>query len=67
MSPKMPDNQNEREERTAQYRQNAETLRWLAAKIRFDFCRRTQLFALAAGFDQLADRVDEPCLREAAD
>jgi hypothetical protein len=53
-------------ERAALYRQTAEKRRKLAANIRFDFCRREQLFALADGFDRLAERVAQP-RREAAD
>jgi hypothetical protein len=40
------------------YRQTAERLREMAAKIRFDFRRQQQLHALADGFDRLASRVE---------
>ena len=46
------------EGRAELYRQNAQALRRFAAELRFDFCRREQLLALAAGFDRFADRLD---------
>ena len=55
------------ESQAARYRQNAETLRRLAAEIRFDFCRRQQLLALADGFDRFAQRLERSPLKEAAD
>jgi hypothetical protein len=42
----------------ALYRQTARTLRQLAAQIRFDFCRREQLLALADGFDRYVERLE---------
>jgi len=54
-------------EQEASYRQTAGTLRRLAAEIRYDFCRREQLLALAAAFDRLADRVEGSLTPEAAD
>ena len=63
----MSDTEDEREARAAVYRQNAITLRRLAAEIRFDFCRREQLGALADGFDRLADRLEVSPLAHAAD
>jgi hypothetical protein len=44
------------QESGANHRETAETLRQLAGKLRFDLCRRRQLFALADGFDRLAER-----------
>ena len=55
------------ESQAARYRPNAETLRRLAAEIRFDFCRRQQLLALADGFDRFAQRRERSPLKEAAD
>ena len=63
----MLDTEDERATRAAVYRENAITLRRLAAEIRFDFCRREQLCVLAGAFDRLADRVAGPALKEAAD
>ena len=60
-------NDGEQEARAALYRQTASTLRQLAAKVRFDFRRRSQLLALAAGFDRYADRIEGSPIREAAD
>ena len=54
-------------EQEASYRQTARTLRRLAAEIQYDFCRREQLLALAAGFERLADRVEGSPLEHAAD
>jgi hypothetical protein len=48
----------ERTHDPAHYRDIAESLRRLAAKSRFDLCRRAQLLALAAGFERLAGRVE---------
>ncbi len=53
--------------RAAVYRHNAGTLRLLAAEIRFDFCRRDQLIALAAGFERLAERLEGSPLECPAD
>ena len=53
-----PDKLDEEVERAALYRRSAEHLRQLAAEVRFDFCRREQLLALAAGFDRFADRLE---------
>ena len=44
-------------ERARYYRATARKLRELAAAVRYDFRRRDQLLALAAGFDRAADRV----------
>jgi hypothetical protein len=60
-------NGGEQEARAALYRQSARTLRQLAAEIRYDLRRRSQLLALAAGFDRYADRVEGSPIREAAD
>ena len=57
----------EQEPRVALYRESARTLRRLAAEIRFDFRRQSQLLALAAGFERLADRVEGSLLAHAAD
>lgn len=62
----MLNDEDEQRERATLYRQNAKTLRRLAAEIRFDFCRRHQLFALAAGFDRLAERQEGSPLKHAA-
>jgi hypothetical protein len=47
--------------------QRSSGLRRLAAEIRFDFCRRQQLLALADGFDRFAQRLERSPLKEAAD
>ena len=65
--PKAPPDDIVEDERAALYRQSARTLRQLAAEVRFDFCRREQLLALAAGFDRFADRVEQAPLKRAAD
>jgi len=57
----------ERETRAALYRHSARTLRQLAAEIRFDFRRRSQLFALADGFDRYAERLEGSILEGVAD
>jgi hypothetical protein len=49
------------------YRHSARTLRQLAAEIRFDFRRRSQLFALADGFDRYAERLEGSILEDVAD
>ena len=49
----------------ARYREVAETLRHLAAKTRFDLCRRAQLVALADGFERLAVRVEREAIAAA--
>ena len=46
------------DDRAELYRQSAERLRLLAAKVRFDFGRQQQLLALAEAFDRLAERVE---------
>ena len=51
----------------ALYRHSARTLRQLAAEVRFDFCRREQLLALADGFDRYAERLEASSLKHAAD
>ena len=63
----MVDEQNEDECRAALYRQSANSLRRIAADLRFDFCRREQLLSLAGGFDRLAERLEGSTLKEAAD
>jgi hypothetical protein len=45
-------------QRIARYRDTAETLRSLANAVRFDFSRREQLLALAAGFERAAERIE---------
>lgn len=45
-------------ERARYYRATARKLRELAAAVKYDFRRRQQLHALAAGFDRAADRVE---------
>lgn len=53
---------------TANYRETAQTLRRLAGELRFDFCRRNQLLALADGFERLAERMRKQLVAaEAAD
>ena len=56
-----------REPRSTLHRQSARTLRRLAAEIRFDFCRRELLLALADGFERLAERVKRSGIKETAD
>ena len=63
----MVDEQNEDECRAALYRQSANSLRRIAADLRFDFCRREQLLSLAGGFDRLAKRLERLPLKDAAD
>jgi hypothetical protein len=53
-----PDDAEDDRERAVLYRQSAEHLRNLAAEVHFDFCRREQLLALAAGFHRLAARIE---------
>jgi hypothetical protein len=55
------------EARPAVYRQNAIALRRLATEIRYDFRRRSQLLALADGFERLADRGEGSPQEHAAD
>ena len=55
------------EDRAATYRANAETLRQIAMKVRFDLCRRQQLLVLADAFDRLAGRLEAPAMKAAAD
>lgn len=47
-----------RHPRAEKYRDSAETLRRLAARLHFDVERRGQLLALADEFDRLADYVE---------
>ena len=61
-----PENQSD-EDRAELYRQSAETLRQLAAEMRFDFGRRQQLLTLANAFERLADRLERSPLNRAAD
>ena len=63
----MVDDLAEQEARFTLHRQSARTLRRLAAEIRFDFCRREQLLALADGFERLAERVKRSGIKETAD
>jgi hypothetical protein len=51
----------------ALYRETAGTLRQLAAEIRFDFRRRSQLLALADGFDRYVARIEGSLVALAAD
>ncbi len=60
-------NDGEQEGRAAYYRQTARTLHRLAAEIRFDFRRQSQLSALASAFDRLAEKVEKSLLEHAAD
>ena len=54
--------------RSDNYRAIARQLRWLAfEKVPFDLCRRKQLLALAAGFDDFADRIEPTNEKIAAD
>ena len=53
--------------RAAQYRENAEALREMAARIRFDFNRRQQGLALADAFDRRAEMLEGLLLKKAAD
>lgn len=62
----MPNDIEDREEQAAIYRESAARLRSIAATLRFDLCRREQLYALAAGFDRLAARLDAWPLSNAA-
>ena len=57
----------EQEPRAALYRESARTLRRLAAEVRYDFRRQSQLLALATGFERLANRVEGSLLERAAD
>ncbi len=63
----MMNDSDDQEPRAATYRLNARSLRRLAFEVRFDFCRQKQLHALAEGFEQLADRLEESPLKHAAD
>jgi hypothetical protein len=49
------------------YRGNAHALRRMADQVRFDFCRRNQLLALADAFDRLAERLEGSPQKQAAD
>jgi hypothetical protein len=60
-------NNSEQEARAALYRETARTLCRLAAEISYDFGRRSQLLALAAGFDRYAERLEGSLLEYAAD
>ena len=53
--------------RAAQYRENAEALRNMAAQIRFDFNRRQQILALADAFERRAEMLEGLPLKKAAD
>ena len=57
----------EQQARATFYRETARTLRRLAAEIRYDFRRQSQLGALADGFDRYADRVEGSLLADVAD
>ena len=63
----MLDAEDDFQERAALYRQSARTLRRLAAEVRFDFCRRERLLALADGFDRYPERREASSLKQAAD
>jgi hypothetical protein len=56
----------EQQARVALYRQSARNLRQLAAEIRFDFRRRSQLLALADGFDRYVARIEGSPVAHAA-
>ena len=62
-----PDSPSEQEDRAAMYRETADKLRQLAAEVRFDFGRRAQLLALAAGFDRRAAQLEGLPIKRAAD
>ena len=47
----------EEEAGASNYSETASKLRRLADELRFDFCRRNQLLALADGFERLAERL----------
>ena len=53
--------------RAAQYRENAEALRKMAAQIRFDFNWRQQILTLAEAFDRRAEMLEGLPLKKAAD
>ena len=57
----------EEEASASHYRETASKLRRLAGELRFDFCRRNQLLALADGFERLAERLGKRFETEAAD
>jgi hypothetical protein len=57
----------EEEAGASNYREIASKLRRLAGELRFDFCRRNQLLALADGFERLAERLRKRFRTEAAD
>jgi hypothetical protein len=59
----MPDDERSRAER---YREDARRLRAVAQELRFDLRRRSQLLALAEGYDKSAARIEEQ-LRDATD
>lgn len=54
------------DERAAYHRRTAETIRGMAATIRFDHLRKRQLLALADAFDRLADQIAKRGVSEAA-
>lgn len=54
------------DERASRHRQTADTIRQIAANLRFDHLRRRQLLALADAFDRLAGRIAKGRLHEAA-
>jgi hypothetical protein len=54
------------DERAAYHRRTAETIRRLAAQIRFDHLRKRQLLALADAFDRLAGPIAKRGINEAA-
>ena len=57
----------EQEARAALYRETARTMRRVAAEISYNFGRRSQLLALAAGFDRYAEKLEGSLLEHAAD
>jgi hypothetical protein len=53
-------------ERAAYHRRSAETIRGMAAKIRFNHLRKRQLLALADAFDRLAGQIAKRGVSEPA-
>ena len=67
LMPASSDDPSEQEDRAAIHRRTAETLRQLAAEVRFDYCRREQLLSLSDAFDRLAARLDGSPIKRGAD
>ena len=53
--------------RVEYFRGVADTLRGIAAQLRYDFRRRDQLLALAAGFERFAIRLEQEAGAGASD